>query len=243
MPPEHARCSKHKGFYLRRGINPFSEIKKRNIDPRSGVRASVGDRAGPRASVGDQAGPRASVGDQAGPWHRATGTRPHRAQLQPSPLAVRASARSLRTSPSPRQKRSSAAHPCAAHPCAAHPWRALSFTRHGCSRAPHRCFPSRVNPPAAAGSGHGRFWAGTQRAHPRGQTLVPTLLGRNLECSQTAASELWHEPPCHLGVPQVQREADHRLPRLRHVPAFAARPAVVHPHFSNHVRQQQQQQL
>lgn len=106
--------------------------------------------------------------------------------------------RSLRASPSPLRKPSAAAHPSLP----------LSFTRDGCSRTAHRCFPSQLNPPAAASSGHGCFWAGMQRARPRGQTVVPAPPGRNLERLQTAACELRCKPLCHFSAPQVWREAD-----------------------------------
>lgn len=62
MPPEHARCSRLEAFYSRRGINPFSEIKKGGSNSCSGATALVGD--------------------QAGPQRRATGT--HRMQLRRS---------------------------------------------------------------------------------------------------------------------------------------------------------------
>lgn len=109
--------------------------------------------------------------------------------------------RSLRASPSPLRKRSSAAHGRSL---------ALSLTRDGCSSAPCHRFPSQLNPPSTAGSGHRRFQAGMQQARRRGQTTASPLPGPNLERSQTAACELRRKPPWHLSVPQVRRGADHR---------------------------------
>lgn len=55
----------------------------------------------------------------------------------------------------------------------------LSFIREGCSRIPCYCFISWLNPLAAAGSGHGCFWAGTRSSSQR---------------SNHGASSAWTQP-------------------------------------------------
>lgn len=63
--------------------------------------------------------------------------------------------------------------------------------------------------------------------------LDPTSSARKLLPASSGAS-----PRGTSAYPRYGVGPTTALPRLRHVPALAAQPAVVHPHFSNHVRQQ-----
>lgn len=188
MPPVHTRCSRFEAFYSHRGINLFSEIKNEASNSCSGASASVGDQAGPQCQ--------ATVISHRHTAHAAV------EEVEMSPAC--ASVPAHRMLPPP----------CSGNVLCSSPRIILSFTRERCSRIPCYCFLSWLNPLAAAGSGHGCFWAGTWNSSQRSNhCLDTTSSARKLLPVSSGVS-----PRATLVSPRYGTRPTPTLPRPRHVP-------------------------